>query len=84
VELSGAEAAATRFASWFGDADELELIRSGSDTVADRLHVFYTLRVTRPGNLPKLVEQHLLCGFDGDRIDSVDLVCTGFRPHEEP
>lgn len=83
MELSGAEAAATTFASWFGDAEELELIRSGSDTVADRLHVFYTLRVTKPRNLPKLVEQHLLCAFDGHRIDGLDLVCTGFRPDEE-
>jgi hypothetical protein len=83
VELSGAEAATAKFASWFGDAEELELILSGSDAFADRLHVFYRLRVTKPGNVPKLVEQHLLCAFDGHRIDGLDLVCTGFRPDEE-
>src|SRR5919205_3225120 len=55
VELSGAELAAAKFASWFGDAEELELILSGSDAFADRLHVFYRLRVTKPGNVPKLV-----------------------------
>lgn len=83
VELSGAEAAAAKFASWFGDAEELELIRAGSDTFADRLHVFYRLRVTKPGNPPKLVEQHLVCAVNGDRIEGIDLVCTGFRPDEE-
>lgn len=80
VELSGAEAAVAKFASWFGDADEVELIRSGSDRFADRLHVFYRLRVRKPGDFPKLVEQHLLCASDGVRINSFDLVCAGFRP----
>jgi hypothetical protein len=82
VELSGAEAAAAKFASWFGDAETLELVRSGSELFVDRLHVFYRLRVTKPGSVPKLVEQHLLCTFEGTRINGLDLVCTGFRPEE--
>jgi SnoaL-like domain len=81
VEISGAEAAAAKFSSWFGDADEFGLIHSGSEAVADRLHVFYRLRVTKPGNVPQLVEQHLLCAFDRDRINALDLICTGFRSH---
>jgi hypothetical protein len=87
VELSGAEDAAAKFSSWFGNAEALEVIRSGSETVADRMHVFYRLRVKKPGDVPKLVEQHLLCAFDRDRINALDLVCTGFRPDnaaEEP
>jgi hypothetical protein len=80
LEISGAEAAAAKFAAWFGDAEEFELIRSGSDTVADRLHVFYRLRVKKPGDIAKIVEQHLLCAFDDHRITALDLVCTGFRP----
>ena len=82
VELSGAEAAAAKFSSWFGDAEELELVRSGSETVADRLHVFYRLRVKKPGDLRKIVEQHLLCALDDGRIAAFDLVCSGFRPDE--
>ena len=82
VEVSGAEAAAAKFSAWFGDAEEFELIRSGSDTVADRLHVFYRLRVKKPGDVSKTVEQHLLCAFDEDRLTALDLVCTGFRPDE--
>jgi hypothetical protein len=82
IELSGAEAAAAKFSSWFGDAEEFELIRSGSDTVADRLHVFYRLRVKKPGDQRKIVEQHLLCALDDDRITALDLICTGFRPDE--
>jgi len=82
VEVSGVEAAAAKFAAWFGDAEEFDLIRSGSDTVSDRLHVFYRLRVKKPGDLRKIVEQHLLCAFDDDRITALDLVCSGFRPDE--
>jgi hypothetical protein len=83
VEISGAEAAAAKFSAWFGDAESLDLIHSGSDRFADRMHIFYRLRVTEPGNAPKLVEQHLLCACDDNRITSLDLVCTGFRPDEE-
>jgi len=82
VEISGAEAAAAKFSTWFADAEEFELICSGSDPVADRVHVFYRLRVRKPGNTPKLVEQHLLCAVHGNRITSFDVVCSGFRPNE--
>jgi hypothetical protein len=82
IELSGADTAAAKFSSWFADAEEFELIRSGSDTVADRLHVFYRLRVRKPGDQRKIVEQHLLCALDEGRITALDLVCTGFRPDE--
>jgi hypothetical protein len=82
VEISGAEAAAAKFSTWFGDAEELALLRSGSETVSDRLHIFYRLRVKKPGDFRKIVEQHLLCTFEDDRITTLDLVCTGFRPDE--
>jgi hypothetical protein len=80
IELSGADAAAAKFSAWFADAEEFELVRSGSDAVADRVHVFYRLRVKKPGDVRKIVEQHLLCAFDGEGISAIDLVCTGFRP----
>jgi hypothetical protein len=80
VELSGAEPAAARFASWFGESNKLELVHSGSDEVGDRLHVFYRLRVKRPGDPWKIIEQHLFCALDDGRITALDLVCSGFRP----
>jgi len=80
IEVSGAEGTAAKFSSWFGDAEEFELLRSGSEPVADRVHVFYRLRVKKPGAVRKIVEQHLLCAFDDEGISAIDLVCTGFRP----
>ena len=80
IEVLGAEAVAGKFAAWFGSAGQLELLRSVSEPVADRLHVSYRLRVRRPGDPWKVVEQHLLCAHDGGRITALDLVCSGFRP----
>jgi hypothetical protein len=84
LEVSGSEAASAKFSSWFGDAEDLELVSSGSESIADRVHVYYRLRVRKPGNVWKLVEQHVLCAFDGDRIVALDLVCSGFRPDISP
>ena len=84
VELSGAEAATGKFSTWFADAEEFELIHSGSDTVADLLHVFYRLRVRKSGNAKKIVEQHLVCALADNRITALDLVCSGFRPDDGP
>jgi hypothetical protein len=80
IEVLGAEAVAGKFAAWFGNAEELELIRSISEPVADRLHVSYRLRVRRAGDAWNVVEQHLLCAHAGGRITALDLVCSGFRP----
>ena len=41
---------------------------------------YYRLRLRKPGDVWKLVEQHLLCALDGDRITALDLICSGFRP----
>ena len=80
IEVLGADAVAGKFAAWFGNAERLELLRSVSEPVADRLHVSYRLRVRRGGDPWNVVEQHLLCAHDGARITALDLVCTGFRP----
>ena len=80
IEVLGAEAVAGKFAAWFGSAEEVQLMGSASDAVADRLHVSYRLRVRRSGDLWNVVEQHLLCAHDGVRITALDLVCSGFRP----
>ena len=79
IDLLGANPAAARFATWFGESDGLELVHSGSDEVGDRLHVFYRLRVKRPGDPWKVIEQHLFCALDEGRITALDLVCSGFR-----
>ncbi|HET7130146.1 MAG TPA: nuclear transport factor 2 family protein [Gaiellaceae bacterium] len=80
VELSGAADAGARFASWFGGLKNLELVRTGSDEVGDRLHIFYRLRVNRRDDPTSIVEQHVFCALAKGRITALDLVCSGFRP----
>jgi hypothetical protein len=82
IEVLGADEVAGKFAAWFGSAELLELLRSVSEPVADRLHVSYRLRVRRGGDPWNVVEQHLLCAHDGSRITTLDLVCSGFRPEQ--
>jgi hypothetical protein len=82
VELSGAGPAATRFATWFGESERLELVQSGTDELADRLHISYRLRVKNPGSPWKIVEQHLFCATDDGRVAELDLVCSGLRAEE--
>jgi len=57
----------------------LELVQAGSDEMGDRLHVSYRLRVKRPDDVWTILEQHLVCIHDGQRITNLDLP-TGFRP----
>ena len=80
VEVSGREAASAKFASWFGETEGLELVRSARNKVSDRLHVSYRLRLQEPGDPWKVVEQHLFCALDNGRITALDLLCSGFRP----
>jgi len=80
IEVAGAEAVAAKLTAWFGDSEQLLVVRSGSEVVADRLHIFYQLRVKRRGDAWKVVEQHLLCALADDGITAIDLVCSGFRP----
>jgi hypothetical protein len=80
VEVWGAKDAAAKFESWFGGSDGFELVQSGRYELSDRLHVSYRLRVKRPGDPWKLIEQHLFCTLDDGHIATLDLVCSGFRP----
>jgi ketosteroid isomerase-like protein len=83
LEASGADEAAARFSAWFGNAEELDVLRAGSEDMGDRVHVSYRFRVKRPGESGTVIEQHLFCAIDDGRISALDLVCSGFRPIDE-
>jgi TusA-related sulfurtransferase len=76
----GAAPTAGRFIRWFGDADELEVQASTVDYVADRLAVSYRFRLHDADGW-RLIEQHLVVNMaDDGRMQTLDLLCTGFRP----
>jgi hypothetical protein len=80
-ERSGAVEAASLIAGWFADSTELSLVTATTDEVEDRLHISYRFRGVEEGE-PFLVEQHLYCSVEADRITHADLLCSGFRPRQ--
>ncbi len=70
------------FGSWFGNADEFELVDAAVGEVGGRLHLSWRLRV-RPapfdiGDGWHVIEQQAYADA-GDVIDRFDLLCSGFR-----
>jgi SnoaL-like protein len=85
-EWTGAEAVADRFARWFGDTEDFELVDAAVGEVGGRLHLHWRLRL-RAGWLGRgwfTVEQQSYAdtGQDG-RIAQLDLLCTGYRPEAD-
>ena len=83
MEWAGAEVIAGRFAFWFGDTEDFELVEATLGEVGGRLQLCWRLRLRaeRLGAGWFTVEQQAYgdAGEDG-RIARLDLVCTGYRP----
>jgi hypothetical protein len=79
----GADTVSGVFGSWFGEAEEFELIDATVGEVSGRLHLSWRLRV-RPapfgiGDGWHVIEQHAYAEA-AETIDTLDLLCSGFRP----
>jgi len=82
-EWAGADAIADRFAYWFGDTEDFELVEATVGEVGGRLHLHWRLRLRaeRLGSGWFTVEQQAYADTDdGGRIARLDLLCTGYRP----
>ena len=83
MDWNGADDVAAVFTSWFGDAEDFELIDATVGEVGGRLHLSWRLRV-RPapfgiGDGWHVIEQQAYADA-AETIDSLDLLCSGFRP----
>ena len=83
MDWNGADEVAGVFTSWFGDAEDFELIDATVGEVSGRLHLSWRLRV-RPapfgiGDGWHVIEQHAYVDA-AETIDTLDLLCSGFRP----
>ena len=70
------------FASWYGSAEDFEVVDATVGEVARRLLMTWRIRV-RPapyeiGDGWHLIEQHAFADVS-DAIEALDLVCSGFR-----
>jgi hypothetical protein len=83
MDWQGADEVAGVFGSWFGEAEDFEVVDAEVGEVGGRLHLSWRLRV-RPapfgiGDGWHVIEQQAYADA-GDTIDSLDLLCSGFRP----
>ena len=86
-QWQGAPLVAEAFRSWFGDADDFELVDATVGEVGGRLHLSWRIRL-RPapfgiGEGWHVIEQQAYADAT-DSIQSLDLLCSGFRPDEAP
>lgn len=81
-EWAGAEVIGHRFARWFGDTEDFEVVEAAVGDVGGRLHLHWQvrLRAERLGAGWFTVEQQVYADADGGRIARLDLLCTGYRP----
>ena len=83
MDWEGPETVSGVIGSWFGDAEDFELIDATVGEVGGRLHLSWRLRL-RPapfgiGDGWHVIEQQAYADA-GDTISAVDLLCSGFHP----
>jgi len=83
MEWEGPAAVTDVFRSWFGDADDFEVVDATVGDVGGRLHLSWRLRV-RPapfgiGDGWHVIEQQAYAGA-AESIETLDLLCSGFHP----
>ncbi len=81
-ETADASAAVEHLHSWFGGADHFELLRSEVESTADRARFRYQIRLHDEDGWSVIDQSGYTDG--ANRIESLDLVCSGFRPAKQP
>ena len=80
AEFQGAAQIAENFQCWFGNAEGFEVLDGTVGEVGDRLHLAWRLRL-RPtpwgDDAWHIIEQQAYVRA-GERIDAIDLLCSGF------
>jgi TusA-related sulfurtransferase len=79
-EHQGSATVAGQFIGWFQQADGLQILDQGVDTIADRLHIRYRFRETYADGDTEVIEQDTFCELQDRKIVAMDLVCSGHRP----
>jgi hypothetical protein len=81
-EFQGATQIAENLQGWFGGAEEFEVLDGTVGEVGGRLHVAWRLRL-RPtpwgDDAWHVIEQQAYL-HAGERINTIDLLCSGFQP----
>lgn len=65
--------------TWFGAADQVEVIGSGHQTFAVRHRFWYRFALDREGRAT-VIDQEGCCDVADGRVHDIALVCSGFQP----
>jgi SnoaL-like protein len=87
TQWEGPERVTDAFRSWFGGADDFELVDATVGEIGGRLYLSWRIRV-RPapfgiGENWHVIEQHGYADAT-DSIETLDLLCSGFHPDRAP
>jgi hypothetical protein len=83
VEVTGRGAVRSTLDTWFGAAEQWEMVEAVVGEVGGRIHLRWRVRLTNPvvGPGTFIVEQQAYTDADGEgRLDDVALLCSGYRP----
>jgi hypothetical protein len=79
--MPGSEAIANRFAGWFGDTEDFEVVETTVGEVGGRSSLRWRMRL-RAGRLGQgwfTIEQQAYADTRDGHIAQLDLLCTGYR-----
>jgi len=86
-EWNGPAAVIENLSSWFGSAEDFEVLDSQIEEVNGRLRLAYKFRLRphpfKPGSGWHVIEQQLFCDGGAEALIGIDLLCSGFLPEIE-
>jgi len=84
IDLQGAETVAAKFAEWFGGSDRFEVLDASAGLIGPRQYVRWRVRMWPADRTAgsRIIEQHAFTR-GGDRVESLDLLCSGFHAEEQ-
>ena len=83
-QTEGAAEVAAKFLEWFGDADELRIEGILAEPLADRTSLRYRFLLHEKDGWKEVEQQQYVDVEEDGTISAIDLLCTGFRPVDDP
>lgn len=81
---TGREEIARRFEGWFASAPYFEVLDTQRTQIGLRARLSWRFRMSRDGKLREVVEQVAFVDTKPEGISTIDLVCSGFQPEQQP
>lgn len=82
-ELNGSTATAEKFQAWFGSHPEFAVLDAGVGQIGSKLYLTWRLWCRFADGTVHTVEQQAYA-TGGDRLTTIDLLCSGFQDEDGP